>query len=84
MTGRRARLARLEDRRREDAPGDVLGIFAADAGAGVWREKEGGQGRTLPLSPEDQTAADGLASTGGALLMYAPVGGAKFIDGRAL
>ena len=74
MTGRRARLARLEDRRREETPGDVLGIFAADAGAGLWRETEGGAGRTLTLSPEDHAEAVGLEAIGGALLMYAPSG----------
>lgn len=82
MTGRRLRLSRLEAQQRASAPGDTLGIFEADAAAGVWREQEGGMGRTLPLCAEDQEEAAELATTGGVLLMYAPIGDARTIDGR--
>lgn len=78
MTGRRGRLARLEARRRED-PGETAGIFEADAGAGVWREVQGG--RTLPLSPEDLREAGSLGAAGGGLLMLAPAGRSKIIPG---
>lgn len=70
MTGWRLRLSRLEAQQRDSAPGEMLGVFEADAAAGVWREQAGGMGRTLPL--EDQEEAAELAATGGVLLMYAP------------
>lgn len=74
---RRGRLARLEARRKEGA-GDMVGIFEADLQAGLWREA-GGQGRTLPLSPEDFGEGGRLEGAGGALLMLAPAGGSKVI-----
>lgn len=82
MTGRRGRLARLEARRREEGAGDMIGIFEADLHAGVWRELEGGAGRTLPLSPEDLQEAGSLTAAGGGLLMLAPLPGhSKIIPG---
>jgi len=80
QTVRRARLSRLEARQK-DTPGDVIGFFEADLQAGVWREIEGGQGRTLPLSPEDFEKGGRLAESGGALLMLAPIHPAKVIVG---
>lgn len=80
MTGRRGRLARLEARQK-DKPGDMVGIFEADLQAGVWREVEGGAGRTVPLSPEDFENGGRLEAAGGALLMLAPVHPAKVIAG---
>ncbi|AHX26512.1 hypothetical protein DEDE109153_01085 [Deinococcus deserti] len=78
---RRGRLTKLEARRSEEDAGDMMGIFEADLEAGVWREIAGGQGRTLPLSPEDLREAGSLHTAGGGLLMLAPAGGAKVISG---
>lgn len=72
---RLARLRKLEAGRVE--VGDVLGFFYADLGAGVWKE-DGGQGRTLPMTPEE--AAD-VEACGGAALMLAPVGPPKMLAG---
>lgn len=76
--GKRGRVARLEARRREDA-GDMVGIFEADLGAGVWREMNGA-GRTIPLSPDDLREAGAAHAAGGGLLIVAPVG-CKVIPG---
>ncbi len=79
MTGRRRRLAQLEaSRQKEDR--DVYGIFEADPMAGVWREV-GGQGRTLPLSPEDLQAAGAAQAAGSGLLILSPVGAPKLLKG---
>ncbi len=59
----------------------MVGIFEADLQAGVWREVEGGAGRTLPLSLEDFAEGGRLEAAGGALLMLAPAGGSKIIAG---
>lgn len=79
MTGRRRRLAQLEEaRQKEDR--DVYGIFEADPMGGVWREIEG-QGRTLPLSPEELQAAGAAQAAGSGLLILAPVGAPKILAG---
>lgn len=79
MTGRRRRLAQLEEaRQKEDR--DVYGIFEADPVAGVWREVEG-QGRILPLSPEDLQEAEAAQAAGSGLLILAPVGAPKILKG---
>lgn len=79
MTGRRRRLAQPEaSRQKEDR--DVCGIFEADPVAGVWHEV-GGQGRTLPLSPEDLHAAGAAQAAGSGLLILAPVGTPKILKG---
>lgn len=73
---RRGRLARLEARRRKDAP-DGGGLFDADALAGVWREV-GGRGRVFPLSPED-LEVNGEACTVACLSLHG--GRAKIMAG---
>lgn len=79
MTARRRRLAQLEEaQRKEDR--DVYGIFEADPAAGVWREV-GGQGRALPLSPEEIQEAGAAQAAGSGLLILAPVGAPKLLKG---
>lgn len=79
MTGRRRRLAQLEEARRQEDR-DVYGIFEADPVGGMWREV-GGQGRMLPLSPEDLQAAGAAQAAGSGLLILAPVGEPKMLKG---
>lgn len=79
MTGRRRRLAQLEEARQKEGR-DVYGIFEADPVEGVWREI-GPLGRTLPLSPEDLQAAGAAQAAGSGLLILAPVGEPKILKG---
>lgn len=72
MTGRRARLVRLEAQQR-DSGQTAAGVFEADLTAGVWREIDGG--RTLPLEP------DSLQGEGAGVLLFNPRGESKIILG---
>lgn len=79
MTGRRRRLAQLEEARRQEDR-DVYGIFEADPVAGVWREV-GELRRALPLSPEELQEAGAAQAAGSGLLILAPVGEPKILKG---
>lgn len=76
MTGRRGRLAKLEARAKKQDALKAGGRFDADPVAGVWREAEGGQGRTFPFSPEDLPEGESVGA-----LYLGPDGSAKVYAG---
>ena len=71
MTGQRGRVAKLEARRRETEGLDVIGIFEADPGAGLWVDAH--HGRTLPMTPEEIEEARQASEAGGACMFLGPL-----------
>jgi hypothetical protein len=75
VTGRRARLGRLEAQAKTAADFEVIGFYEADPAVGLWRDMNTGQ--TRPMSPDEIEEARAACAVGGMRLQIGPLPGGR-------